>query len=197
MDRPYWTLSQTIAPVAELEPIALAEAKAQCRIGLEETDEDDLLASLIQVAREVVEDSTERALLTQTWVLALDAFPAGGDAIVIPKPPLQAVTGVTYVDADGATQTWSDYRVTTPAGPRPMRGRLEPAAGSCYPTTLDVLEAVHVTFRCGWTAPELIPQRLRQAQRILVAHWYRHREAIGDGGLVERLLAPFVVQDLA
>ncbi len=79
------------------EPVSLAEAKAQLRE--KTTDNDTEITSLIPRARQYVEDFTHRALITQTWELALDAFPAW--AICVPKAPLASVTSIQYVDVDG------------------------------------------------------------------------------------------------
>ena len=55
-----------------LEPITLAEAKAQTRI----TDDysNELLLSYIRTARAEAEQHLGRGLLTQTWKLALESF---------------------------------------------------------------------------------------------------------------------------
>lgn len=62
------------------EPVALAEAKAFCRV--DGADEDALLGALIAAARLHIESITGRALVTQTWRLVLE-WPQG---LVIPLP---------------------------------------------------------------------------------------------------------------
>lgn len=64
------------------------------------TVEDDLLNAIITASRELVEDMTSRALLTQTWDYCLDSFP-GKDYIKLPFGNLQSVTSVKYTDSDG------------------------------------------------------------------------------------------------
>jgi hypothetical protein len=64
------------------EPVALAEAKAWCRI--DSDDEDALVATLIAAARLHVEALTGRALVTQTWRLVLDHPPR---LVVLPVAP--------------------------------------------------------------------------------------------------------------
>ena len=58
------------------EPVSLAEAKLFLRV--EHDDDDDLIAALIAAARVQVEAQTRRALITQTWRLVRDVWPAGG-----------------------------------------------------------------------------------------------------------------------
>ena len=86
------------------EPVTRDETKTQLRI--DHTDEDSFVDGLITAARAYVEDATFRALVTQTWKLNLEAWPAG-NAIEIPKPPLQSVSSVVYLDEAGASTTWA------------------------------------------------------------------------------------------
>lgn len=68
--------------------------------------------------------------------------------IRLPRPPLQAVTAVTYVDQTGVTQTLSPsvYQVDTQQEP----GRLAPAYQQVWPTTRVQMGAVQVTFLAGY-----------------------------------------------
>ena len=54
--------------------MTLAEAKAYLRV--EHDDDDDVIAALIAGARVHVEAQTRRALITQSWRLIRDAWPA-------------------------------------------------------------------------------------------------------------------------
>ena len=105
------------------EPVSLAEAKLHLKIEATDTGEDSLIKRLIVVARRRAEVSTGRALVTQTWTLALDGFPGG--VIEVPRPPLSSVTSITYIDPEGATQTVAADRYRVDAQREP--GRLTPA----------------------------------------------------------------------
>lgn len=66
-----------------LEPVTLAEAKAQARDELPATDpaaplDNALIASFIMAARRPAEVWLKSALLTQSWTLYLDSFPSAG-----------------------------------------------------------------------------------------------------------------------
>jgi hypothetical protein len=80
------------APIAE--PLTLAEAKAHLRV--DESDDDALIEALIVAARQGAEHITQRALMPQTWELALDQFES---EIRLPKAPLASVIGVKYVES--------------------------------------------------------------------------------------------------
>ena len=83
-----------VSPPA-IEPVSLAEAKAQLRL---DTDADDVyVTALITVARERVELFLRRALIAQSFEYTLDQFPANKyltyttSFINLPRPPLQSV----------------------------------------------------------------------------------------------------------
>lgn len=163
-----------------IEPLSLAEARQHLLV--EGTDQDALIGDLIKVARERVETDTRRALLTQTLRMTLDRFPGGGvtgEAILVPRPPLQSVTSIQYVDTAGATQTLSAslYLVDTYSEP----GRIVPAYNQIWPSTRDVPNAVTVTFVAGWTSTAVMPAAARQLCRIWAAHYYEERQAIITG----------------
>src|SRR5579884_3989819 len=113
----------------QIEPVTRAQAKAWLRI---DVDDDDLLIDeLIADAREFVEDHCAVALITQQWLYTMDFFPpldmsymlirqprawlpqtrqfqgSGGGVIRMPKPPLQSVQSILYLDPE--TLTYSGF----------------------------------------------------------------------------------------
>ena len=84
-----------------VEPVSLAEAKAYLRV--EHTADDDTIAALIAGARIHVEAQTHRALITQTWRIARDAWPGNGRIAVVPVP-LRALVAARIYKLDGSTQ---------------------------------------------------------------------------------------------
>lgn len=188
----------TLVAAPETEPISLEEAKQQLLLDEGLTAQDALIASLITAARQHVEAFLDRALITQTWDLYLDAFPCGDIELV--KPPVISVTYVKYIAGDGALTTWdtADYETELPGGPRAQRGRIFPAYGGSYPATRG--EANAVTVRCvhGYGAASDVPDGIKVAMKLLIAHWYENREAVAVGTIaatipmaVETLLWPF------
>lgn len=138
------SLTRTTAP--SVEPVSLALAKLNCRV--DTTDKDALFAVYIQSAREFVEGLTGKALITQTWRQQLDAFPAEG--IKLLKPPVQAITSVTYIDTAGMQQTLATNAYVLDSAVSP--GWLMPAYGTTWPATHDdVINAVEVTFTAGYS----------------------------------------------
>lgn len=181
----------------EVEPITLAEAKLHLRIEEAETSEDGLITSLIVAAREGAEHETRRALIRQTWELAIDAFPPC--AIQLPKPRLIDIVSVTYVDAAGDSQVLAPGAYTTDVENEP--GFLLPAVDTDWPDTYDTANAVRIRFRCGFgAAASDVPDAIKAWMKLRIGALYRHREAVVGtvsnelaGRFTDRLLDPFVV----
>lgn len=193
----------TLVTGPTLDPIAIAEVKAHSRITT--SDEDGLIAGYILAARHYAETFLNRALVTQTWDLTLDyEWPWTLDAdtdrhvqlIEVPKAPLQSVISITYIDESGVTQTLASdqYLVDATA----FVGRITPAYDVVWPCVRDQLKAITVRFIAGYgDSPSSIPETVRQAMLLLIAHWYENREAVSTGATpthvplgVEALLTP-------
>ena len=177
------------APLAE--PLSLDEARAFLRV--EHHDDDETIAALVAGARLHVEAQTRRALITQSWRLTLDAWPDDGRIAVRPAP-LRALTAARVYDADGNgapvdTQAFVlDFGASALAF---MAWALPQPGRSAAGIELDV------TVGYGDGARD-VPEPLRQAVRLLVAHWYENRglAAVGHDvsmlpATVAALLAPY------
>lgn len=174
-------LTQTVAPA--IEPVTLAEMQTQLRIdsGLD----DSTLSILITAARENVEHYQKRQHITATWAMTLDAFPSGD--IVLPWPPLIAISSISYEDVAGATQTWlsANYQVDITG----EYGTVSPIPTATYPSTeAGRKNAVTVTYTAGYgTTASDVPQSTRLAVMMLGAHWYENREPVVVGTISSEL----------
>lgn len=140
------------APIAE--PVTLADMEGQCRATL--TSETVTVNGYITAIRQRVENDLRRSLITQTVDLVLDSFPCPSSrnpfaALEIPLPPLQSVVSVKYLSADGILSTLdaSEYVVDTDTTP----GRIIPAYGKTWPSTLPYPGSVRVQFVAGYGGP--------------------------------------------
>jgi uncharacterized phiE125 gp8 family phage protein len=164
-----------------IEPVDISEFTRYLRVTeINGGDDQYLLESLLKAARQHLDGADgylSRAFITQTWDLTLDRFPYGRTPILLPLCPVQSVTSVSYLDATGASQTWTNTlyaldRISEPA-------RLSPIYGGTYPTTQAVANAVTVRFVAGYGARgDLVPEPIRLAIMALAAHWYENREAV-------------------
>lgn len=134
------------------------------------------VGSLIQAAREQVEAETWRSVITQTLAIRFETFPVDG-VIWVPRPPLQSVTSITYVDTDGVTQTVStdDYHFDVASEP----GWIEPTSGNIWPTdVIDQRGAITLTVVAGYgDGPGDVPERMRQAMLLYIADMWLVRES--------------------
>lgn len=173
-----------ITPPAS-EPVSLAEAKAYLRI--DTNDEDALISGLITAAREYCELFQNRAYLTQTWELSFDCFPPM--PIKLPRPPLVSVESVKVIDTTGAETTLdpSDYIVDTDSEP----GRIAFAYGKCWPSvTLQPVNAVKIRYTAGYDDAKKVPQSVKQAMLIYIAHRYENPDTDDVPEVVRTLLWP-------
>lgn len=153
------------------DPVTLAEAKAHCRITV--ADEDALVAGYLLAARQHVEDYTGRTLAVRTYDFKIDDnWP---DAITLPCPPVVSVTTVSYVDANGATQTLSGALYQLDKGM--LFGRIVPAYSASWPQVRRQVDSITVRFTAGYTQ---IPEPLRQAILLLTSHFYDNRQPVGS-----------------
>jgi uncharacterized phiE125 gp8 family phage protein len=179
-----------LATAPTVEPLTLADAKGHLRL---DSDADDaLVATLITAARQMCEQQTWRALVTQTWDLLLEDWPIV-DYIAVPRPPLLTVTSVTYRDEDGNTTTLSAsaYRVETAYEP----GRIVLKPDVTWPSvTLDTGLPITVRYTCGYGATAgSVPEPLRQGMRLVLGHLYENREAVVVSGF-QAVKVPLTVE---
>ena len=165
-----------------VEPISLAEAKAHLRV--DAASEDTLIGLLIGSARQAAEHELGRSLITQTWELVLDAFPAG--QIEIPAGGVASVVSVKYHDAAGVEQTLdtADYIVDTDSTP----AHVVLADGSGWPSTADRPAAVRVRFIAGFGATAAdVPASIRHWMLLHIGSGYANRESVAAGAPVVEL----------
>jgi len=154
-------------------------------------EEDTMVSSLIVSAREQAEAITRRALITQTLKLYLDSFPA---EIEVPRPALQSVTAIKYLDSDGTEQTLAadQYRVDISSLP----ARVVPAYGCTWPTIRGDIGGVNIEYVAGYGLAADVPQSIKQWMLLVIGAMWEIREQIVTGqitdltGFADALLAP-------
>lgn len=152
------------------------------------TTADPELNRLIKSARQVCENLSRRAFITQTLELVLNAFPS--NEIDLPRPRLQSVTSIKYLDSDGVEQTLSasGYVVDTDSEP----GRVYLAYGESWPTTRDIQNAVRIRYVAGYGAASAVPESLKQFMLTLIAQAYEYREPVVTGTIVSEMPRHYV-----
>ena len=177
-------LRQITAP--QVEPITLTDVENQvCRGGIGSlSDEAAIIDIYIRSIRQRAEAVTRRALITRQMELVLDGFPLGRGAMTLPLPPLQSVDAITYVDANGATQTLDPlaYRVIAEMSPTCPPGYIVPAYSLSWPMALNDVATVRIQFTCGYGPladgqSDNVPEAIKNWMLLNVAFLYENRES--------------------
>ncbi len=139
--------------------------------------DDALVRALILSATQNIEAQYGLALLEQTVVQTHNAFPASSDTPMLLRiAPLLSVTSIAYIDAAGATQTWSASQYTS--GRFNNTAFIVPKIGYTWPSGLAKMpNAVTITYDAGYgTKSDNIPEPIKQAILLNVGWLYENRE---------------------
>jgi uncharacterized phiE125 gp8 family phage protein len=186
-----------ITPPAS-EPVTLVEAKDYARV-IPDAD-DALVTGLIKAAREQVETILRRALMPQTWSIQLSDFPYG--AVKLPLPPFQSITAVRYTDTTGAPKTVpsTTYRVDLDGDYAAFGIDYE----AYWPVDSSDRFPIAIEYLAGYANAAAVPESIKIAIKILVAHLYNNREPVVVGTSaqlmplsVDRLLSGYRVWEFA
>lgn len=168
----------------DMEPVSTSDAKAHLNVDFD--DDDVLISAISQGARAHLEEKLGRALITQTWQLWLDRWPAG-DTIRLPRPRLQSVSSITYYDTDDAVTTFAttNYDVDTIAEP----GRVVLKYAKTWPqTTLRPSKAISIEYVAGYGDDGSdVPGDLISYLKLLIGTMYAHRETEVTGTITTKM----------
>lgn len=177
-----------------LEPITLAEAKLQCRVEI--PDDDALIAGWIASARMRAEVIARQTFLPTTYDWFFDGFPLAGNGyfnrliratgpspawlpngaavLQLPKGPVISVESVSYYDSTGTLTVYpaSSYFLSVGSS-----GRLQPLNGQVWPVLGPRIDGVVIRYTAGYPSVANVPEVVKSAMKLLVAHWYENREA--------------------
>lgn len=160
------------------EPITLAETKLFCRI--DGSVDDDLVTSLIIAARMYFEGQTDLRLVTQEIQDDRENFP---DGYFYLEGPVQLIDKIEYIDENGDWQEWDLSEVQSDLISNPAR--FYPADTYSYPSVLEGLGSVSVTYVAGYGDAAAVPEIIKQSLKMMVSHWFNQRETSSDTTLSE------------
>ena len=184
----------TVVTAPAIEPVSIDDLKTDLRIDSDLTDHDVLIESLGRAAREWVERTAKRALITQTLKLTLDEWP-DSDRISLPRAPLISVGSIKYTDTSGSENTFSasSYFADTDNEP----GRVVLHNGESWPSAaLRPAAGIAIEYNAGFGPEEIdVPDSYKNAIRLLVAFWYDNPSAVSTSGAVPQEI-PFGVRAL-
>jgi len=138
---------KVITPPA-VEPVTFDEVKLQVKLDVD--DERDLIEGIyIPAAREDCEDFHGWSYVERTLEYVLDRWPSG-DRIYLPRPPVQEILSVYYLEKDGNEVVFDDWLPSLDGDPMVV---LKP--GKSWPTAkLYPAGAVRVRYVSGYPAKE-------------------------------------------
>lgn len=164
------TILKRITKPASL--ITLDEAKEQSRI--DGSDDDDTLSALIDAVSDTLDGPKSklgRAVMLQGWSFSR-CMPTGRQLVSFPVVPLISIDAIQYVGEDGETATIESSEYC--AYDLDHSVAIEPVTG--WPSGSHRIDAFTITATCG-CAEDDVPAKIKQAARLLCAHWYENREA--------------------
>lgn len=170
----------TAAPA--VEPLTVDEAKSYLRI--DHAEEDVLVSGLITTSRLHVEAALDLALICQSWSWTLDAWPHR-KVVELPLGPVQSVDAVRIAAQDGTVSELSPDQFVLDGASVPPRLL---ATSGAWPKPGSPALGIEIAFTAGFgCAPSDVPEPIRQALLMLVAHWYEHRDPAEIGGPATRI----------
>ena len=186
----------SVVEVAAGEVVSLEEIRQYVQVP--EASDNALLQSLRDAAVAQTQEETRRKLLTHTLQLWLYRFPrisdqaAWGNDILLPFPPMQSVTEITYIDGNGDQQTIDedDYLVDVASQP----GRIKLATGCQWPTTSlngisDHPWPVKIKFVCGFgTVSSQIPSSYRTIVKGFIKLWFDMPNPVENSGAQPQIM---------
>jgi uncharacterized phiE125 gp8 family phage protein len=154
----------------ENEPLTLTEVKAHLRV--KHSLEDDLIQSLAIGARQHIELVTNRALMPQVWEISLPCF--AGLKTPIPGGNLRAIDSV---EVDG--EEFEGFSVSSAEPPC--------IYSETWPRTKGFPDSIKIIAQVGYSGAGAIPETLKTAILMLVAHWYDNRQAVIVGNIAQEV----------
>jgi uncharacterized phiE125 gp8 family phage protein len=165
-------------------PLSLCDAKDQCRIEQDETFYDVDLVHLIRTAGDWVQDNCHVTLISTEFDIIADSFPTER-RFKLPVYPVISIDSIAYVDATGTAQTLTGFQEAL----HELPAAIYPAVNTCWPDTQEEkVGAVTITLIAGYGADDsAVPNQVKHLLRLLVAHWFKHREAVLTGTISKEI----------
>ena len=172
------TLLRATAPATL--PLSLAEVKAHLRVDF--ADDDSLIGGLLAAAVAYVDGTgvLGRAMITQDWAQWVNQSPG---RVRLEMGPFQSLVSVQYYDADGVLQTatLADFETWLSHD----HVICKPKDDHEWPNADTRPDAIKITYRAGFGDDAAdVPQTIKQAMLMLIAHWYERRESASEDRLV-------------
>lgn len=168
-------------------PVTLDEFKRH--IDVEHDDQDETIQIYLDAATDHVASACEQVLAPVDIEQREDCWPRA--VLLLEAGPVRGIDEVAYLDGDGVEQ------VVDPSNydwqPHSTGAQFWFVPGFARPALAQRPGSLRIRFAAGFNDPAAsegdprldLPRQGRQAILLLAAHWYRNREAVGNGAFVE------------
>ncbi len=150
--------------------LTTAQAKTHLREEVTDATNDAYIDTLVAAAQQAVEEYTNRKLTAATFYFYLSDFP--NDGIVLPFSPVASITSITYYDSANSLQTLAASSYFYNVYDEPCVIKPTDSWPEAYD---DRNNAVIVEFLTGYTSPDVCPDALKHAVKLLVGDMYNNR----------------------
>lgn len=167
--------------------VTLAQAKKQLRIESSFTDEDDLIQTYVDAAKDVAQDYIGRSIDARNLILECDKvatviFSANDDNDTITKIEYYAPGETSFTELDSENYK---LRKATTIGAKEI----------VFLTDFlidDRTDAIKITVLQGWDANS-VPAVVKQAMKLIIADMYERREdrEMANNNAYKALLRPY------
>jgi hypothetical protein len=219
--RPRVTFTAYRGHAVEVGPASEPVTAAGLRAYLVETETslpDADANALIAEARNLIEEKTGLAFISQSWRMALDAWPSGSGPwwdgvrqgaiadvigapgfVYLPRYPLASIASVTVYDEAGSA-TAVDVAATFDTDTYQRPGRMALKSGATWPIALRSTNAIEIVYEAGYANAAAVPPIMARAVKQVAAYLYAHKGDDCDMGDalagVKSLLSAYVVARL-
>ena len=205
--RPRVTFTQYRGHAVEVGPASEPVTAGALRSYLVETETslpDADANALIAEARNLIEEKTGLAFISQTWRMVLDAWPSQREpwwdgvrqgaisdltgapaSVYLPRYPLAAVESVTVYD-DAGSATVVDVAAVFDVDTYQKPGRLSLRSGETWPIALLNTNAIEIVYEAGYANAAAVPPTMARAVKQVAAYLYTHK---GDDCQIDDAMA--------
>ena len=180
----------TVTPISV---VGIDNLKEHLQVATDVSDDDALITAYLNAAWALAEAHTWRQFLTAEYRYTLLDFTAQRKglrhrmgSILIPRPALQSIVSVEYLDGDGATVELvedTDFIVDDEND----IAAIWPAIDTSWPSVRrNHPKAVTITYTAGYgdTLADM-PDMLLHAVKLQVGSWWMNRESVSEKAMKE------------
>jgi uncharacterized phiE125 gp8 family phage protein len=172
-------------------PVTIEQARFNSRIDC--CDFDDQLNLDIAAATKWIQEQTEAALITSTWLWTFDRFPRKTKWLSLPMWPVQSIVKIEYRNESDVWTEIESAKIVL----RKNNGRARVAlkGWEAWPFAKFTPDAVRVEFVAGFGDESTdVPHIWQRAILLLVTHWFENPQAAQTG--TEFRTIPFGVESI-